>query len=418
MRIWLLYACLITVFMFPVSEVMAQTDNSKPGLTFTKDIAPILYAKCVKCHREGTVAPMSLLNYTTARPWARAIKQKVLSREMPPWHADPQYGPYKNDPTLSQEEINMIAAWVDAGSPEGNPNDLPAQPVFQEGWLIGTPDVVFQAPEPFKLPAEGILEYQDFKFSTNFKEDKWVERVQVLHSNPATVHHFGLHARAPNPRPDEIEYPGVAPGSSTAPLAPPPTFGTELTAAGVGTAPPQYDDGALLVRAGSELTLQIHYVTTGSPTSDHTRVGIVFADQPPANQLHSLPIMNLGFEIPAGAPAHEVVAEVTFTDNAKLWSLFPHMHLRGKAFKYELFYPDGHSKVLLSVPKFDFNWQHDYFLEEPIEVPAGSRLVCTAWFDNSPANRFNPDPSIPVVWGEQTWDEMMIGFMTYSLEPA
>ena len=415
-----LFCALLTlnIGVLAVAPGLAQR-SVEPAPTFTRDIAPILYAKCVQCHREGAIAPMSLMSYAEARPWARAIKQRVLAREMPPWHADPEHGRFQNDPTLTEQEMEAIASWVDAGSPEGNPRDLPLPPDFPDGWRIGTPDAVLQIAEPFHVPAEGAVAYQHFVIPTNFTEDKWIERVQVLPTNPAVVHHVGLHAREPDPDPAELEYPGV--GLDKLFSTPPPRispFGNVVLAAGVGTEPPQHGKGAgILVRAGSELTLEVHYVTIGTPEVDQTRIGFAFADAPPTHRLRTIPVLNTEFLIPAGAPSYEVTSEVTFTEDALIWTLFPHMHMRGKAFEYVLVYPDGSTEVLLSVSRYDFNWQRDYFLEEPIKAPAGSRLVCTGVFDNSPANRFNPDPTSPVSWGEQTWEEMMIGFTTYSLDP-
>lgn len=417
-RRWLHALLTLNIGVLGVAPGLAQ-QSPEPAATFTKDIAPILYAKCVQCHREGAIAPMSLMSYAETRPWSRAIKQRVLAREMPPWHADPEHGRFQNDPTLTEREIEAISSWVDSGSPEGNPGDLPPRPDFPDGWVIGTPDAVLEIPEPFKVPAEGAVAYQHFVIPTNFTEDKWIERVQVLPTNPAVVHHVGLHAREPNPDPDELEYPGL--GIDKLFSTPPPRispFGNVVLAAGVGTEPPQHGEGAgLLVRAASELTLEVHYVTIGTPEVDQTRIGFVFADAPPANRLRTIPILNTEFMIPAGAADYEVTSEVTFTEDALIWTLFPHMHMRGKTFEYVLVHPDGSTEVLLSVPRYDFNWQRDYFLEEPIKAPAGSRLVVTGVFDNSPANRFNPDPTSPVSWGEQTWEEMMIGFATYSLDP-
>ncbi len=422
-RSWVDPLLTLSICVLTVAQGLAQTPTERA--TFTRDVAPILYEKCVQCHREGAVGPMPLMSYAETRPWARAIKQRVLAREMPPWHADSQYGEFQNNPSLTEQEIEAIVSWVDAGSPEGDPGDLPSQPVFPGGWLIGTPDVVLQIAEPFEVPAEGAVAYQHFVIPTNFTEDKWIARLQVLPSNPAVVHHVGLHAREPAPDPNEVEYPGIRIDSGPAkqtgdePTLRVSPFGNVVLAAGIATEPPQHsDDAGLLVRAGSELTLEVHYVTIGTPTVDQTQIGFVFADEPPAQRLRTIPVMTFDFEIPAGAAHHEVVSQVTFTEDVLLWTLFPHMHRRGKAFEYVLFYPDGSSEVLLSVPRYDFNWQRDYYLEEPIKAPAGSRLVCTAVFDNSAANRFNPDPASPVSWGEQTWEEMMIGFTTYSLDPA
>ena len=403
----------------------AGTASAQPAtdVTFSKDVASILYEKCARCHREGEIAPMSLLTYAETRPWARAIKQKVLSREMPPWHADPQFGAFQNDLRLTQTEIDTIAAWVDGGSAEGHAADLPPQPVFHDGWAIGTPDVVFSMPEPFQVPADGTVPYQHFVIPTNFTEDKWIARVQAIPGNASILHHIVVYVREPEP---DNEYPGVLIKGSYRPAQDGATPrqqrllpGSVLVATGVGTEPAQYEDGsAMLVRAGAELIMEIHYTTKGTPDTDQSRIGIVFAEDQPEFHVRTIPVWNTRFRIPAGEANYEVVSEAEFTEDVVLWTLFPHMHMRGKSFEFRLFYPDGREEVLLSVPNYDFNWQRDYFLEEPIKVPKGSRLVCTAYFDNSSANRFNPDPDAGVSWGEQTWEEMMIGFTTYSVDPS
>ena len=413
----------VPVSVLGVLLIAGVASANSNNVTFNHDVAPILYEKCVRCHREGEIAPMPLLTYNETRPWARAIKQKVVSREMPPWHADPQYGEFQNDSQLTQSEIDTIVAWVDGGSPAGNAADLPPMPVFSSGWTIGTPDVVFEMAEPFEVPADGTVDYQHFIIPTNFTEDMWIERAQAIFGNPSIVHHIVVYVREPKP---DNEYPGVLIKGSYRPavdgsvprqqrLLP----GSVLIATGVGSEPVQYgEESAMLVKAGSELIMQMHYTTNGTPDTDLSQIGLVFAKDEPRHQVRTIPVWNTRFMIPPGESNYEVVSEAAFTEDVVLWTLFPHMHMRGKAFEYKLFYADGREEVLLSVPNYDFNWQRDYFLEEPIFVPKDSRLVCTAYFDNSTNNRVNPDPTAEVSWGEQTWEEMMIGFTTYSVDPS
>lgn len=398
--------------------------------TFSRDVAPILFENCAVCHRPGEIAPMSLLSYQDARPWARAIRQKVAAREMPPWHADSPSGTFKNETRLTQPEIDTIVSWVDGGAPQGDPADMPTAPEFVEGWNIGTPDVVFSMLEEFHVPADGTVDYKRFVVPTNFTEDKWVQAAEARPGNRSVVHHMVVYTREPEPDP---YYPGIQiKTASSRAAARRPASGADtggparqrrllqgeiLVATGVGTAAAEYLPGsAMLVKAGSRLIFEIHYTPSGTPATDLSSIGLVFSKQQPTHHVRTVPVWNTRFSIPAGAANHQVVAEADFTEDALIWTLFPHMHVRGKAFDYTLVYPDGRSEVILSVPKYDFDWQRDYFFKEPIPVPKGSRLICTAYFDNSWANRANPDPSADVRWGDQTWEEMMIGWTTYSVD--
>jgi len=421
----------------------AATDPGAP--TFTRDVAPIMFTKCASCHRPGEVAPMALLSYADARPWASAIKQKVSTRAMPPWHADPAHGTFRNDLRLSDREIDTIVKWVDGGAREGDPSALPALPKFPEGWQIGKPDAVFEMTQDFEIPASGEVAYQYFEVPTNFTEDKWMQAGEVRAGDRSHVHHIIVYVREPGRtvRPNVLT---VRPIINAAATQPAPAL-ERVAAAAVTTAqrpivpaaqgagrPPGGGDAMLVnwavgedapvhlpgtakrIPAGSTLIFQVHYTTNGKAGHDRSRVGLVFAKEPPQREIRTGLISNPVFAIPPGAGDHQVEAEATFSDDVKIWSMHPHMHLRGKDMTYTATYPDGRSEILLRVPKYDFGWQTDYWLAQPLSVPKGTKIRVSAHFDNSPANRANPDPKATVRWGDQTWEEMMIGFFTYTVE--
>ena len=423
----------------------AATDPSAP--TFTKDVAPIMFTKCASCHRPGEVAPMSLLSYGEARPWASAIKQKVSTRAMPPWHADPAHGTFRNDLRLSDREIETLVRWVDSGAREGDPSALPALPKFPEGWQIGTPDAVFEMAQDFDVPTSGEIAYQYFEVPTNFTENKWMQAGEVRAGDRSHVHHIIVYVREPGRtvRPNVVTVRPIvnttaaetsaladrlraaAAASAARPAAaaaqgagrPPGGGDAMLVNWAVGEDAPIHLPGtAKRIPAGSRLIFQVHYTTNGKPGRDRSRIGLVFAKEPPQREIRTGLISNGVFAIPPGAGDHPVEAEATFSDDVKIWSMHPHMHLRGKDMTYTATYPDGRTEVLLRVPKYDFGWQTDYWLAQPLSVPKGTKIRVSAHFDNSPANRANPDPKATVRWGDQTWEEMMIGFFTYTVEGA
>ena len=401
------------------------------GPTFSKDVAPIFYEKCISCHREGEVAPMSLITFREARPWARAIHEKVTTREMPPWHADRRYGEFRNDLSLTQPEIDTIAAWVSSGAREGDPAQVPPLPEFTEGWQIGTPDMVFEMPVEYQVPASGTVEYQYFDVPTNFTEDMWMQAGEARAGDSRHVHHIVIYLREPEPsnRPKVVSVKPILPEGQQAP----PRIDRTVAAA-VGRRPSGGGDAMLVnwavgeeapvflpgtakrIPAGSTLVFQLHYTTDGEPGVDRSRLGLIFADEPPEREIRTGMILNPLFALPPGAANHEVEAEATFAEDVKVWTMHPHMHLRGKDMTYTVTYPDGRSEIVLRVPSFDFGWQTDYWLAEPLLLPKGSKMHVSAHFDNSPANRDNPDPTATVRWGDQTWEEMMIGFFTYTVE--
>jgi len=354
------------------------------------------------------MAPMSLLTYEDARPWARAVKRRTMAREMPPWGADPAIGKWENDPSLTAKQIETIAAWVDAGAPEGDRADLPKAPEFAEGWTIGKPDIILKMPAPFNVPADGTVPYTYITIPTNFKEDVWIRGVELRPTDRRVVHHIISDLVEGNGQPFDLK----------PRLTRDPSLKEIPSGLGAGLVPGRlyeaFEDGVVRkIPAGSAIVLQMHYTTIGQPVTDQTEIGILVSKEPPkanAKILGGGQMPNTTFVIPPGASNHEVSAQKTFDRNTYLTNLYPHMHVRGKDVRYKLVYPDGREEVLLSVPRYDFNWQMRYKFAEPKLAPKGSTLVVTAHFDNSKNNRFNPDPTATVRWGDQTWEEMLIGY--------
>jgi hypothetical protein len=394
------------VFFGVVVAVPAAAADSAP--TFSKDVAPILYRSCVECHRPNAMAPMSLISFEDVRPWARAVKQRVVKREMPPWGADPAHGKFANDISLKQSEIDLIAAWVDGGAPEGNRADLPPAPQFAEGWSIGEPDLVFKMVKPIPVPADGTIPYMYVTIPTNLKEDIWVKGIELRPSDRRVVHHIISDLVEGNGQPADGE-PRLTRDR------------TRKEIGGVGGLVPGrlygvFEEGrARKIPAGADIVLQMHYTTIGVPVTDQTEIGVVLAKEPPS-QLRTESggqLLNNSFVIPPGADNHEVTQQRTFDRDIYLTNVYPHMHVRGKDVTYTIIYPDGREEIVLHVPKYDFAWQTSYRLAEPKFMPKGSTLKVVAHFDNSAKNKFNPDPTATVRWGDQTWEEMMIGYFSY-----
>ncbi len=393
----------------------ATPDAAAPNApTFTKDVAPILFTSCVECHRATGMAPMSLMTYEDVRPWARAVRQRVVSKEMPPWGADPAIGKFANDISLTPQQIATISAWVDAGSPEGNKADLPKAPSFAEGWSIGEPDFVFTMLKPFTVPADGTVPYTYVTIPTNLKQDIWIRGVELKPTDRRVVHHIISdlvegNGQPVDPTPKLRKDPGLKELGGIGGLVP-------------GRLYEPFDEGvARKIPAGANIVLQMHYTTIGQPIVDQTQVGVVLAKEPPS-QLRAArggQMPNTSFAIPPGHPNYEVTAKTTFQKDTYLSTLYPHMHVRGKDVSYKLIYPDGREEVVLRVPKYDFNWQTSYKLKDPKFMPKGTTLMVVAHYDNSPSNRFNPDPAATVRWGDQTWEEMLIGYYgTIDAAPA
>jgi len=403
------------------------------GPTYYKDIVPVLQRNCQSCHRSGEAAPMSFLDYPSTRPWAKAIKSAVQVKKMPPWSADPNAShKFANDRSLSEADRNTLIAWVDAGAPEGNSKDAPKPIDFVEGWNIGKPDVVYTMPHEFQVPASGTVEYQYVVIPTGLTEDKWVQMSEIRPSNRSVVHHVIAFIRPKGSKWLAEAQPGIpfVPGRDLRQLAagPPDSQADAQLRAGqilpgemlVGYAPGMpaqvFEPGtAKLLPAGADLVFQLHYTAGGQETVDQSSVGLVFAKAPPQRRALTVTAANVFLAIPPGDPNYKVDAQITLRDDSEMVSLMPHMHLRGKDFVYKVVYPTGETSTLLSVPKYDFNWQLVYVLDKPLALPKGSRIECTAHFDNSINNPYNPNPKATVHFGDQTWDEMMIGFFDVTI---
>lgn len=382
------------------------------SVTFSKDVAPILQKNCQGCHRPGEAAPMSLRTYQEARPWAKAMKQAVLTKKMPPWFADAQYGHFRNDRSLPQKDIDTLVSWVDAGAPEGDPKDLPQPLAFVDGWNIGQPDMVLEMPEPFQVPASGTIEYQYVVLPYKFTEDRWVQMAEVRPGNRAMVHHVIAYIRdgsskwMRDKKPGELFVPEADANGNR-----PSLNGDLLSGFAPGLPPSILEPGqGRLIKAGSDIVLQLHYTANGHAGEDRTKVGVIFCKQAPHERVMTLAASNSKFTIPPGDPNYQVDASFELGHDAKLSALLPHMHLRGKDFQYRLVYPTGETETILRVPHYDFGWQLWYQPVSDIVLPKGTQIAATAHFDNSVNNPHNPDSTKAVTWGDQSWEEMMIGF--------
>jgi mono/diheme cytochrome c family protein len=370
--------------------------EASDAVTFTKDVAPIFVRSCMTCHRPGEIAPMSLLSYEDARPWAASIKREVANRVMPPWHADPRYGKFGNDRRLGDAEIETIVRWVDSGARRGNSQDMPALPRFVEGWqlsyLLGPPDAVFPMKEEFVVPASGPDLNPNIDVPMPLDSDRWLIAAEVR-GNPRVVHHNVVSVYGPDGQRDPTgRLASVVPGK-------------------------QYDlfaeDSGKYVRKGSSLRFSLHYHPYGKEERDRSSVGVWFAKKPLEWQAYTGVVADPALAIPPGAASHPSVGSWEFPFDAELTLMKPHMHYRGKDMEYRAFYPDGREEILLYVPEYDMNWQMTYELAKPLPMPRGSKIVVTAHFDNTAENRWNPDPRVWVYWGEDSRDEMMEGWFDY-----
>ncbi len=408
-----------------VSAVWADT-------TFSKDVAPILFKNCVTCHRPGEMAPMSLLDFKSARPWAKAIEVAVVTRKMPPWFADPAHGHFENDVRLKTQDIDTIRAWVAGGAIEGNPKDLPLQPTFSAGWRLGVPDFVIDIGEDFTVPAGRDL-YKNFDVQTNLKEGKWIRAAEVSPGNRKVVHHVHFSVLTnegeANPRTISRSYFDVEDGLSRVKADAPVVNDACVGDGGIanltgfdegsfatmlpGKGPDIFDvfgDGnvAKYIPAGAKVRFQIHYASVREPEVDRTRVGLYLASKVPERPLKRVDLRNRFFSIPAGASNHEVKRCYEVEQDKLLLAITPHAHYRGKDATYELVHVDGRRETLLAVPHYDFNWQLQYRLKDPVLMEKGSRVIATFHFDNSANNPANPDPAKVIRWGDRSEDEMMV----------
>ena len=399
------------------SATMLGGGAAKSGtgkVSYYKDALPILQERCQGCHRPGEVAPMTFMSYKETRPWAKAIKTAVATRKMPPWSADPHVGKFSNDWSLSDREVETLTAWVDGGVAEGDPHDAPKPKEFVTGWNNGKPDYEIEMPLEFAIPASGAVDYQYIVIPSGLTEDKWVQAAELRPTFRPAVHHVVVFVREKGSNWLKEAKPGV-------PYVPPSnqqfvnTLGggssDVLTIYTPGMAPDVWTKGmAKMIPAGADFVLQLHYTPNGKAGADKSKLGVVYASAEPDRRVITMAAIDFQLNIPPGEANHVSKAKTPNFYESTLISFFPHMHVRGKAFEYEVVMPDGTREKLLNVPKYDFNWQFSYRLDKPIDLPVGARIECTAVFDNSANNAANPDPKALVKWGEQTSEEMMIGF--------
>jgi peroxiredoxin len=373
--------------------------------SYARDVVPILREKCVPCHRPGGAGPWSMDNYDTVRGWSAMMREVIMTRRMPPWHADPQYGDFTPDRSLSIEQMRALVHWIDDGAPRGEGPDPLAQnpPTAAPEWPLGPPDVVIELPEQ-AIPARGAIEYRYITVPVPIDRDAWVRAVDLRPSNAAVMHHAFAFLQYPKRLKDEqpdwgegIEsyFAGYVPGYDVLPF---PSGSGEF------------------VPGGSSLLFQLHYTTLGHDTTDRPRLGLYLYDQPPPRELVTASAPNVDIVIPPHDPDYHTAATAYIDRDAELVSFFPHMHYRGSWMRYEARMPDGRRETLLSVPNYRFNWQSLYRLSEPIKLPAGTTMFVTGGFDNSEDNPFNPDPDKEVRWGLQSWEEMFVGYFQYTVE--
>lgn len=449
----------LALFLLPAGQAGGNKASAKK-VTYAKDVAPIFYKNCAECHRAGESAPFSILSYKDTRPWAKSIREQVVSKQMPRWDANPAHGKFANDRRLTQKDIDTIVAWVDGGALEGNPKDLPRAPKFVEGWTIGQPDLVLTMPEEFTLEATGPDEYQYFEIPTNFTEDKYVQAVEARPGNRQIVHHIIAFIKPPakeNPnRPkltkeqiaklraeyekNSIQYQEGflrrtktdAPVYNDGCAIPPEEYKKRRVEGGegggnnnnwlVGYAPgnivqPWPAGMVKKIPAGSSVIFQVHYnKAAGSVQKDRSSVGLIFAKGPVKQEVMMAGVANPFMKLDPDKDNQKVTACWTAPEDIHIYTMTPHMHLRGKAQRIEAFYSDGRSEVLLDVPTYSFAWQVTYELQEPKAIPKGTKFLVTTLFDNSKKNIYNPDPLQAVRWGDPTYDEMMIGFIEYTVD--
>lgn len=371
-------------------------------VTFYRDVLPILQNRCQECHRPGQMAPMALRTYVETRPWAKAIREQVATRKMPPWFADPCCGKFEHDRRLTDAEIATLAAWAEGGAVEGNRADAPPARVWKEGWKLPGVDKVVSMAEPFSIPAKESVEYQYFTIASGFEKDTWVRGVELRPTDRAVVHHAVVYVRKAGDT-----WTG---GPTTADI---------LTVYAPGSAPDVFrEDMAKLIPAEADLVLEVHYTPKGSPSQDRIQVGLMLSPERPKLRVITLQMDSTTFEIPPGAKNYRVTVWGTLPNDALLVGFFPHMHLRGKSFEYTLVGERGRVDTLLKVAPYNFYWQQSYRLVEPLLLKKGSRLNWIATYDNSAANPFNPDPTATLHYGKQSWDEMMVGFFDVAVDSS
>ncbi len=390
--------CAAVLLAAPLHRIAAEEP------TWSGGIGSIVHRRCAECHHLEGPAPMSLLEYGEVRPWVKSLARQVEAQTMPPWHASAEHGTFANDRRLPEAERDALLSWVRAGAPEGDPTRAPVPPTFGGGWRIGEPDIIIEMPETVDIPAAGEVPYHDYIVDPGFEQDVWIRAAEARPGNPDVVHHIivgyliedpfvrrrlvkeGLEGRV------QGSLGGYVPGDEPLVLEP-----------GLGR----------LIPAGSKIYFQMHYTPTGRDETDRSSLGLLLSDGPPRREVRTGLASSPFIHIPAGSLDTSLEARFTFARDSVLLSMRPHLHLRGKSFEYRALFPDGSEEILLDVPDYDFGWQTRYVLAEPRAIPAGTELVVTGTWDNSSSNPDNPDPTATVSWGQQTDDEMMIGFFEY-----
>lgn len=385
----------------------SESERGAKTVTFSKDVAPIIQKKCEECHRTGGVAPMAFSTYEQARPWAKSIREKAINREMPPFHALGEVGRYAGDPRLTDSEIATIRDWVDGGAKPGDKKDMPPARVWKDDWSFGEPDLVVKRPQAFPVKKLDKDIYVFFVFDYVFPEDTWINSIQVRPGNPKVVHHANVHLVPPMFKAPEEGY--IAGDFD------PSARGTIMISGWVpGTNTVKLDEGtAVRIPKGMRLGIQIHYAPTEQESIDQTQIGIYFANGIVNKNLRLLFGDRKDLVIQPEKPDQSFVARSTFNTDAVIKFFHVHMHLRGKSYVMKFTYPDGRTETAIEVQNYDFNWQRSYILDQPIRVPKGTVVEYVGTYDNSAKNRFNPDPTQTVRWGEFTKDEMMQGRIFY-----
>lgn len=438
----------VAIGVLAVSRHVAPLVAQDATPTFSEHVAPILYGNCVSCHRPGGLGPFSLVEYDGAKANAADILDAVETGYMPPWHAEGPHGEFSNDRRLSALDKSTIKRWVEAGAIQGDLSKAPSKPVFVDGWEIGKPDAVISMQENFTVPASGTIDYQYFETPTGFTEDKWVTAIEFMPGAREVVHHVLVYAKVPTPNAESVNTAATAgnalapTGESTPAARPLPFFvdkpeyatperpprqtgdrhprprqlGQLIGATAPGTNVMRFPAGtALRIRAGTVITFQLHYTTHGHETTDRTKIGFQFASGMPEEEMRMSAFINAQLILPAGKKDIAVTTELEPTEPVKIHGLLPHTHLRGTRWKYETRQADGSSRVVLDIPRYDFNWQTYYFFTRPLDLAGGAKLVSTAWYDNSATNPSNPDATIDVKWGDQTWEEMQYTAFLYTV---
>jgi hypothetical protein len=393
-------------------------------VVFSTDVWPILERRCVTCHQPGEIGPMALTSFAEVRPWANAIRDAVLTRKMPPWDAAGETAhDFRNDRSLTETEIRTITSWVKEGAPEGKPLKTAFHPlVVNGGWKLGKPDIVIRVPG-FVVPATGLLTYRYLITPDRFPKDVWVRAAEFRIDHRTVVHHINAYARAPEssylagyPKGEIVSATVADRGRRREGER---VFDRRMQLIGwePGYQPmPWLADGAKQIRAGSDIVFEMHYSPNGKEVTDYSELGLYLADGAPSERVIAIDTLrDLDLAIPAAAQDYVSHASMTLAQPAKLISVQPHMHRRGKSMEVQAVYPDGRTRVLVSVPRYDFNWQTTYVLREPLLLPSGTKLESVAHFDNSVNNTANPDPSVPVHWGDMTTDEMHIAFLELAM---